>query len=186
MLFEMAGETSRFVSIMQYFVTYLFMAILTLVAIGLVDRAGRRPLWLVASALMAVVTALAGVIFHQHLSGSIVLVVILLCAMPHGLALGPLPWLMMSEIFPNRIRAKMVAVTTTFLWITIFLGAQLFPLMTAWSEKMIGSPAGAFWILTFIDVLAFVFGWTMLPETKGRTLEAIAASWGKRAEKASS
>ena len=126
---------------------------------------------------MAVVTGLTGVVFHYQLSGLVVLLVIVLCTVPHGLALGPLPWLMMSAIFPTRIRAKAVAITTTFLWVTIYSGAQLFPMVSGYSERTIGSPALSFGLFTAICLLSILFGWRMLPETKGRTLEEIAASW---------
>jgi SP family arabinose:H+ symporter-like MFS transporter len=93
------------------------------------------------------------------------------------LAIGPLPWLMMSEIFPTRIRAKAVAVTTTFLWITIYAGTQLFPTFIGWSQSLLGSAGGAFWIFTVVSVLSALFGFYMLIETKNRTLENIAHSW---------
>ena len=133
-----------------------------------------------ASALMVLVTLLTGAVFHFHLGGWPVLVVIILCTIPHGLALGPLPWLMISEIFPLRLRGRAVSLTTAFLWLTIFAGAQLFPIMTAYSEKFFGSPGAAFWLFSVICVFSLLFGWKMLPETKGRTLEEIAASWANR------
>ena len=179
MLFEASGLKDRALAFLQFAVTYGVMGLMTLIACWTVDRVGRRPLWLFASALMAVVTALAGAVFHYHLSGWIVLLVIILCTVPHGLALGPLPWLMMSEIFPTRLRARAVSLTTAFLWVTIYSGAQLFPIMTDYSDKLIGSVGGAFWLFSAICILAFLFGWKMLPETKGRTLEEIAASWRK-------
>ena len=87
---------------------------------------------------------------------------------------------MMSEIFPTRLRARAVSLTTAFLWLTIYSGAQLFPIISDYSEKRIGSIGGTFWLLSAICVFAFLFGLFMLPETKGRTLEEIAASWKKR------
>ncbi|MHB9036532.1 MAG: sugar porter family MFS transporter [Armatimonadota bacterium] len=176
-LLQMSGLKSSAQAILQLGFTYLFMGALTIVSLWTVDKVGRRPLWLLASILMAFITAATGMVYHFHLSGLIVLLVISLCAIPHGLALGPLPWLMMSEIFPTRIRAKAVAVTTTFLWIQIYITAQTAPIMIGWSEKLIGSPAGLFWVYTAVCLLALVFGWKMLPETKGRTLEEIAQSW---------
>ena len=106
MLFEASGMQDRAMVFLQYAVTYGFMGAVTVLACWTVDRWGRRPLWLIASALMILVTALTGAVFHFHLSGWPVLVVILLCTVPHGLALGPLPWLMMSEIFPIRLRGR--------------------------------------------------------------------------------
>jgi SP family arabinose:H+ symporter-like MFS transporter len=177
MLFEASGMTDRAMAFLQYAVTYGFMGAVTMLACWTVDRWGRRPLWLLASALMILVTALTGAVFHFHLTGWPVLLVILLCTVPHGLALGPLPWLMMSEIYPIRLRGRAVSLTTAFLWLTIYAGAQLFPLMTEYSEQKLGSAGGAFWLFSGVCVLSLLFGWKMLPETKGRTLEEIAASW---------
>jgi MFS transporter, SP family, arabinose:H+ symporter len=180
MLFEMAGVQQRHVAILQFGFTYFAMAVMTLGSMWLVDRVGRRPLWMVASVLMAVITAVTGAVFHFQMRGAIVLLVLVLCTLPHGLALGGLPWLMMSELFPTRIRAQAVAVTTTFLWVVIYTCGQFFPMLIGWSKERIGSPAGAFWVCTLVCVGATLFGWRMLPETKGRTLEEIAGSWRKR------
>ncbi len=180
MLFEASGMQDRAMAFLQFAVTYGFMGIMTLVACWLVDRVGRRPLWMIASALMILVTIMTGMVFQFHLRGWPVLLVIILCTVPHGLALGPLPWLMMSEIFPTRLRGRAVSLTTAFLWVTIFSGAQLFPLMTDYSKQKLGSVGGAFWLFSVICVFAFWFGWKMLPETKGRILEEIAASWRKK------
>jgi len=177
MLFEMAGVRQRNVAILQFSFTYLAMALMTVASMWLVDRVGRRPLWIFASLLMAAITAVTGLVFHFQVQGAPVLLVIVLCTVPHGLALGGLPWLMMSELFPNRIRAKAVAVTTTFLWLIIYSCAQFFPMLIAWSERSLGSAAGAFWTFTVVCVCAALFGRSMMPETKGRTLEEIGRSW---------
>ena len=176
MLFEMAG-VKQHAAILQFSFTYLAMAFMTVVSSYFIDRVGRRPLWITASILMAVITGATGLIFHFQVHGVAVLFIIILCAAPHGLALAPVPWLMMSELFPNRIRAKAVAVTTTFLWLCVFLVAQLFPVFIDWSQRLIGSAAGAFWVFTLICVSSALFGWRMMPETKGRTLEEIGRSW---------
>ncbi len=96
---------------------------------------------------------------------------------PHAFALGPLPWLMMSELYPNRIRARAVSITTTVLWITAFFPVMLFPILQGWSERQFGSVVGVFAVYAGICVLSFFFGWLLLPETKGRSLESIADSW---------
>jgi len=179
MLFEMSGIDDRARAILQFAVSYGFMGLMTLVSLVLMDRVGRRPLWMFASLLMAAITATAGLVFHFHVTGPAVLLVIVLCTVPHGIALGGIPWLMMSELFPTRIRAKAVSVTTTFLWITIFSGGYLFPALTSASTKLVGSVGGVFWLFTGVCLLAFLFGLLMMPETKGRTLEEIARSWKK-------
>ncbi|OHB68954.1 MAG: hypothetical protein A2V70_09735 [Planctomycetes bacterium RBG_13_63_9] len=179
MLFEMSGLEDRAQAILQFAVTYGCMGAMTLVSLLLMDRVGRRPLWLFASLLMAAITFATGLVFHYHLTGVIVLVVIALCTVPHGIALGGIPWLMMSELFPTRVRAKAVSITTTVLWGTIFSGSYLFPRITTVSVKLVGSMGGVFWLFTGVCILAFLFGLLMMPETRGRTLEEIAGSWKK-------
>ena len=152
---------------------------LTIVAIWLVDRLGRRPLWMGTSVAMIVALLLTALVFHLGLKGPIVILMILLIAAPHAIGFGPLPWLMMSEIFPTRIRARGVCISTTFLWIAGFSGPFAFPKLLNLSEDHIGSPAGIFLIYAVVSFLALLFGWFLLPETKGRSLEEIGGSWGK-------
>jgi len=178
-LFQRSGFLATSDAIFQFFLAYSFMGVVTLGAMGIIDRFGRRPLWLFSSALMVVAMTFIGVLFHYQTRGIIVLFAVFLCAIPHSLALGPLPWLMMSEIFPTRLRAKAVSVTTTFLWITIFTGGFIFPILMRWSERLVGSVGGAFWFLAVICLFSFIFGLRLLPETKGKTLEEIAANWYK-------
>lgn len=178
-LFKRSGFLTTSDAIFQFFLAYSFMGIVTLGAMVFIDRFGRRPLWLFSSALMVIAMTLIGVLFHYQTRGVIVLLAVFLCAIPHSLALGPLPWLMMSEIFPTRLRAKAVSITTTFLWMTIFTGGFIFPILMRWSERFIGSVGGAFWLLAAVCVFSFIFGLRLLPETKGKTLEEIAAGWVK-------
>jgi sugar porter (SP) family MFS transporter len=184
-LMEIAGRDNKVFNILYLFVTYAFMAILTVVSLFTVDKLGRRSLWLFASVFMAVAMAGTGLAFHLKVQNpSVLLFVFGMCAVPHGLALGPLPWLMMSEVFPTRVRAKAVALTTTFLWAIACLQGQWIPSLITFSTKTIGSAAGLFWIFTLICIVSTIFGLKMLPETKGRTLEHIAEGWKKRDKKA--
>lgn len=178
-LLEMSGLENRALAIFEFALTYACMGVMTVLSLLLMDRVGRRKLWMFASLLMAGITFLTGLVFHWHITGTLVLVVLMLCTVPHGIALGGIPWLMMSELFPTRIRAKAVSITTTFLWITIFSGGYLFPSLGKISKDLIGSVAGVFWLFTVMCLLAFLFGWRMMPETKGRSLEQIAQSWKK-------
>ena len=179
-LVELSGVASHSTAVLQFAFTYVAMAIVTAISLLLVDRVGRRPLWIFASVLMALVTFGTGLVFSFHLHGGIVLLVLCLCTVPHGIALGGLPWLMMSELFPNRVRAKAVALTTTFLWLVIYSCGQCFPIFLKMSIDHIGSAAGVFWLFTVICIFSTIFGCTIMPETKGRTLEDIARSWNKK------
>lgn len=175
-VFEVGG-LGRTDAIFQFLLAYGFMGLMTLVACGLVDRAGRRPLWLISSVIMIGANTFMGLVFHLGITGWPVLLAVFLCAIPHSFALGPLPWLMMSEIFPTRIRARAVAITTTFIWLVGFLACYFFPIIAGFSQRMIGSIAGVFWLSAAVCVLALIFGLTLMPETKGKTLEEIADSW---------
>lgn len=133
-LLQLAGF-DRESAIGNFVAVYGAMALMTVASIVLMDRVGRRPLWMAASVMMAVITAATGYMFYQDVSGWPVLILLGLVTIPHGLALGGLPWLMMSELFPTRLRAKAVATTTTVLWIFIFAGAYLFPMITGYSQR---------------------------------------------------
>ncbi|MCC6494315.1 MAG: sugar porter family MFS transporter [Pirellulales bacterium] len=133
-LLQLAGF-DRESAIGNFVAVYGAMAIMTVASIVLMDRLGRRPLWMIASLMMAVITAATGYMFYKDVSGWPVLVLLGLVTIPHGLALGGIPWLMMSELFPTRLRAKAVALTTTVLWVFIFAGATLFPMITGYSQR---------------------------------------------------
>jgi SP family arabinose:H+ symporter-like MFS transporter len=179
-LFQKGGFPQTAEAIKQSIIVGCWEAVLTLGAIFLVDRVGRRFLWIGGSAAMIGALFLAGLVFMFNMSGVIVLLVIFLCYMPHALALGPLPWLMMSEIYPTRIRAKAVAVTTTFLWIAGWSAPMIFPILIGFFERTTGSAGPAFWFFAVICVISIIFGLKILPETKGRTLEEIAKSLAER------
>ena len=119
----------------------------------------------------------AGLVFMFNMTGVIVLLVIFLCYAPHALAMGPLPWLMMSELYPTRIRAKALAITTTWLWVAGWSAPLIFPILIGFFKRTTGSAGPAFWFFGVVCLISLFFGLKILPETKGRTLEDIAKSW---------
>jgi MFS transporter, SP family, arabinose:H+ symporter len=186
LLFQQAGYTQATDAIRNYIFVMTGNVFLTLIAIWLVDRAGRRPLWLTTSIAMAFCLIVASLVFQFNVTGPLVVAVIFLCAAPHAVGLGPLPWLMMSELYPTRIRARGVSISTTFLWVAGFSAPFAFPILEAYSRKLVGTNAAIFWMYAVICVISFFWGWKYLPETKGRTLEEIADSWaGERRLKGS-
>lgn len=176
-LFLKSGFSEKSEAILQGLIVYGFMGVLTLVSIGLVDRFGRRRLWMFSSLFMLAALVITASVFHYEMKGKLVLFAILLVTIPHALGLGPLPWLMMSELFPTRIRARAVAITTTVLWTAGFTGSFIFPPLMGFAERQFGSVGPAFLLFAVVNVFSFLFGWKWLPETKGRTLEEIADSW---------
>jgi sugar porter (SP) family MFS transporter len=142
--------------------------VFTFVALGVVDRGGRRPLMLFGSAGLAIAFAVLGLCFFRHVTGVAVLVVVLAAIACYSMSLAPVTWVVISEIFPNRIRGAAMSVAVIALWAACFILTYTFPLL----NKSLG-PSGSFWFYGVICVGGFFFILKTLPETKGRTLEEI-------------
>jgi SP family arabinose:H+ symporter-like MFS transporter len=155
----------------------LWNILATLLAIWLVDRVGRRPLLLVGVAGMFVGLACLGLGFEFSLSALHLLLIFLVAIGMYLVSLAPLTWLIMSEIFPTRLRGKAMALASFVLWVSFYLGVQLFPVMRNYFTDNFHNMAGVFYLFASVCVLAFVFCLRMVPETNGRTLEEIAGSW---------
>ena len=140
----------------------------TFVALGVVDRGGRRPLMLFGSAALAVIYILMGVCYHEGVKGLPMLLLVLGAIGCYAMSLAPVTWVVISEIFPNRIRGAAMAVAVTSLWIACFILTYTFPILNA---KL--GPAGTFWLYAGVCVAGFIFIKMKLPETKGKTLEQI-------------
>jgi len=140
----------------------------TFVALGTVDRLGRRPLMLLGAAGLAVIYTILGFGYHQGVTGLPMLLLVLSAIACYSMSLAPVTWVVISEIFPNRIRGAAMAVAVAALWLACFLLTFMFPIL----NKALG-PSGTFWLYAVICGLGFVFIWWKLPETKGRTLEQI-------------
>jgi MFS transporter, SP family, xylose:H+ symportor len=150
----------------------------TLVAMGTVDRIGRRLLLIFGSlgmGLCLVATGLAGLRGDQH---GWLLIVILGYIACFAVSVGPVTWIVLSEIFPIRIRGAALAVATLSLWTANFLVSQTFPMI---SEARFLSVhfrhAFPFFIYAGFCFLESLFVWMYIPETRNRSLEEIAASW---------
>ena len=140
----------------------------TLVALGIVDGAGRRPLMLFGSAALAVIYTALGFCYYNGVKGLPMLLLVLAAIGTYAMSLAPVTWVVISELFPNRIRGAAMAVAVSSLWIACFLLTYTFPILNA----KLGS-AGTFWLYGAICVAGFVFILARLPETKGKTLEQI-------------
>jgi SP family arabinose:H+ symporter-like MFS transporter len=146
----------------------------TFVAIALVDRAGRRRLLLIGLAVQTVALASVGLMFHARLNSWPLLLAITSFIAAFAMALGPIPWILSSEIFPTRVRGRAMSLATFTIWTTCYLFAQTFPMLN--DNPAIG-PAKTFCIYAVCSLCGFLFVAGMVPETKGRTLEEIEASW---------
>ena len=150
----------------------------TIVAIWVVDRVGRKPLLLIASAGMGVsLTLLSGSFVFRRFEGPWVLLLVLLYVASFAVAMGPVVWVVMSEIFPTRIRGRAMSIATVCLWISCFCVSQFFLYLLA---ELGGY---AFLIYAGMCLVSFVFVFFGVPETKGKSLEEIEKGWMVRSGK---
>jgi len=140
----------------------------TFVALGVVDRGGRRPLLLLGSAGLALIYTVMGFCYFGAVKGLPMLLLVLAAIGCYAMSLAPVAWVVISEIFPNRIRGAAMAVAVSSLWIACFILTYTFPILNA----RLGS-AGTFWLYAGICVAGFIFIKLKLPETRGKTLEQI-------------
>jgi MFS transporter, SP family, xylose:H+ symportor len=149
-------------------VTGLINLLFTAVALSLVDRFGRRALMLFGCASIALSHTLLGFTYRFGIQGLPILLITLCTIACYALSLAPVTWVLISEIFPNRIRGLAVSISVSALWIASFLLTFTFPILS----RHLG-PAGTFWIYAGICLCGFFFVLARVPETKGKTLEEI-------------
>lgn len=154
--------------LMNIVVTGITNVLFTFVAIYTIDRWGRRTLMFVGSIGLASIYITLGCCYGLGLSGWPMLLLVVLAIACYAMSLAPVVWVVLSEIFPSRIRGMAMAFSTFFLWIACFLLTYTFPLL----NETIGA-SGTFWLYGLICLLGFLFIRTKLPETKGKTLEEI-------------
>jgi SP family sugar porter-like MFS transporter len=151
-------------------ITGLVNLVFTFVAIGTVDLLGRRFLMLLGAGGLAVIYLLIGLSYAIGSQGTHLLFLVVAAIACYGCTLAPVTWVVLSEIFPNRVRGTAMALAVFALWAGCFSLTYSFPFL----NQAFG-PAGTFWIYAGICVLGFVFILRRLPETKGQTLEQIEA-----------
>jgi MFS transporter, SP family, arabinose:H+ symporter len=166
-LFKKAGmaENSAF---LQSIIIGMINFVFTFIAIGSIDKLGRRKLLQYGSFLLCIDGLALAAAFYFQLSGTWVLVFVLGFIGVYSATLGPVTWVVLSEIFPNRIRGNAMAVATLALWIANFFTTALFPVM----NQYFGMPV-TFLIHGLICFVYFLFVQRSVPETKGKSLEEI-------------
>jgi len=146
----------------------------TIVAMIFLDRWGRRAILMIASGGMAVALTFLVIGFNVGVSPLLMLASILLYVAFFALGMGPGPWLIISEIFPTKVRGRAASIATSTLWsgtlLVTFTFLTLVKILNLW---------GTFAIYGALSALCCIFVWKMVPETKGRTLEQIQQEWNK-------
>ncbi len=148
--------------------TGIVCLVFTFVAIATVDRLGRKLLMLAGSAGLVIVYVMIGASYYLGSQGFHVLMLTLAAIGCYAFSLAPVTWVLLSELFPNRIRGAAMSISVFTLWLTCWALAQVFPTMI----RKLGA-AGSFWTFAVICLLGFIYILKVLPETKCKTLEQI-------------
>lgn len=160
-------------------VNFLF----TIIAVRTVDRYGRKPLMVIGALGMAVAMFALGFVFFSGATGYLALGCMVLYVASFAMSWGPVTWVLLSEIFPNKIRGRAMAIAVAAQWISNYLVSLTFPMMddsTYLTEQF--NHGFAYWIYGLMAVAAMLFVWKFVPETKGKTLEEMEEIWEKKCE----
>ncbi|MEM6699901.1 MAG: D-xylose transporter XylE [Bacteroidota bacterium] len=150
----------------------------TVLAIMTVDKFGRKPLMIIGAVGMAVAMLTLGTAFYLQSMGIGALLAMLLYVASFAMSWGPVAWVLLAEIFPNKIRGQALAIAVAAQWISNYLVSWTFPIMNNNSYLVENFHNGfAYWVYGIISILAALFVWKYIPETKGKTLEEMEAFW---------
>lgn len=149
-------------------VTGITNVVFTVLAMSVIDRWGRKALTLMGCFGLTAIYAFMGFAYYYHITGVLMLIIVVVAIACYAMTLAPVMWVIISEIFPNRIRGLAMSVCTFALWTACFILTYTFPMLNAG----LGS-AGTFWLYGGICLAGGLFVWTNLTETKGKSLEEI-------------
>ncbi len=152
----------------------------TLVATVTVDRWGRKPLLILGALMMAVSMLALGWMFQNHTEGSMLLYAAIFYIAGFALSWGPVVWVLLSEMFPNSIKGPAMAVAVAAQWISNYIVTASFKVVDGDTAiNAIFNHGLNYYVYAACSVLAALFVWKFVPETKGKTLEAIESLWKK-------
>ena len=174
-IFENAGAEGG--GMMQTVVMGVVNILFTLVAIFTVDRFGRKPLLIIGSLGMAVGAFAVAMCDQFGIKGIVPVLSVIVYAAFFMMSWGPICWVLIAEVFPNTIRGKAVAIAVAFQWIFNYLVSSTFPALYDFS------PMFAYSLYGIMCLIACLFVWKCVPETKGKSLEDMTAFWRNRSKK---
>ncbi|MDO7172539.1 sugar porter family MFS transporter [Mariniflexile sp. AS56] len=148
--------------------------VFTLIAMQVIDKWGRKKLWLLGALGLSLLYVLIGLFYFFDFQGFFLVVLVVVAIAIYALTLAPVFWVLVSEIFPNRIRGAALSVTTTALWTACFLLTYSFPTL----NDMLGA-YGTFWVYGVICLISYFYVKFKIPETKNKTLEELEAIFDK-------
>jgi MFS transporter, sugar porter (SP) family len=166
-------------SLLQTIIVGIVNLTFTVLAILTVDKFGRKPLMIIGALGMAVSMIALGLSFYTHNEGVAALIFMLMYTAFFAMSWGPVTWVLLSEIFPNSIRGAM-SIAVAAQWIANWLISLSFPILNdnQWLTKQFNH-GFSYWIYGIMGILAALFVWKLVPETKGKTLEEIEKLWKK-------
>jgi SP family xylose:H+ symportor-like MFS transporter len=171
-IFESMGA-EKDASMLQTVVMGLVNVIFTLSATLMVDKLGRKPLLMIGSVGMAIsMFAIGGLAFFKII-GIGTLVFIIIYTASFMISWGPVCWVLISELFPNKIRGRAIAIAVAVQWAANYFISSTYPAMLEFSGGL------TYCFYGLMSILSFIFVWKMVPETKGKTLEEIESIWKK-------
>ncbi len=171
-IFESMGA-AKDASMLQTVAMGLVNVIFTVVAIMTVDKWGRKPLLMVGSIGMAIGMFAIGALAFMKVIGISTLVFIIIYTASFMMSWGPICWVLISELFPNKIRGKAIAIAVAAQWAANYFISATYPAMMEFSS------GGTYWFYGVMSIISFFFVWKMVPETKGKTLEEMERLWTK-------
>jgi len=174
---KMGSQTNA--ALLQNIIVGVVNLSFTVVAIRTVDRIGRKPLMMIGSSGMGICLLAMGLAAYAQTTGVWILLFILGYTACFALSVGPVTWVILSEIFPTRIRGRAMAIATFCLWVANYIVSQTFPMMNddkSWLVQTFhrGFP---FWVYGVFCLVLLLFVRAFVPETKGKTLEQIERHW---------
>ena len=177
-IFSQIAGSSTGAAMLQTIVVGAVNMSFTVIAIWTVDRLGRKPLMILGYSGMGLSLLALGVAAYLQRTEVWVLLFMLAYIACFAVSVGPVTWVILSEIFPTKIRGRAMAIATVLLWMANFVVSQTFPMLdgSQWLNERFHH-AFPFWLYGAFCVLAVVFLLAFVPETKGRTLEEIEHRW---------
>jgi SP family xylose:H+ symportor-like MFS transporter len=166
-------------SFAQTVIMGIVMVAFTLVATVTVDKWGRKPLLILGAIIMAVAMIVLGFMFYNNSMGLGALIVVCIYIAGFSLSWGPVVWVMLAEIFPNSIRDKAMAIAVAAQWFMNWVVTVTFNIMEGHSALAAFNHGFAYWLYGGFSVLAALFVWKFVPESKGLSLESMKTIWKK-------
>jgi SP family xylose:H+ symportor-like MFS transporter len=178
LMFQNLGASTNS-ALLQTVVVGAANLVFTLIATATVDRLGRKPLMIAGAIIMAAAMAALGGLFAVKSVGLGALVAVVAYTAGFAMSWGPVTWVLLSEIFPNAIKGRAMAIAVAAQWVANLIVSWSFRVLDG-NSVLVGlfHHGFTYWLYAAVGLVAALFTWWLVPETKGRSLESIQELWG--------